>query len=160
MTRAEIENPEIIEIESVPPIEPEPVVQLAAYQVPDTKPFPAPHLEEMEPEPIVEPLEDAHEEAVEELTSPSAQFAKHNFYSIQVGAYKTKSLAQAMVNRLASKGFSGFVSLFTKNGDADLYKVRVQKFENRADALKYAKNFMARENIDYFITKVQLDATV
>ncbi len=86
--------------------------------------------------------------------NPIIKAVKSFFYTVQVGAYKTKTYAQKMISTLARKGYSAFITPFQKDEQV-LYKVNVEKFDNKEQANKFAKQFSMRENLDHFVTRVK-----
>ncbi|MBT7180534.1 MAG: DUF799 family lipoprotein [Nitrospina sp.] len=73
------------------------------------------------------------------------------FYTVQVGAYKTKAYAQSLLSKLAKKGYNAFVSRNNKK----IYRVQVAKFKNKEDAVKLAQLIQKKEKLKNFITTVQ-----
>ena len=61
-----------------------------------------------------------------------------------------------MISQLSAKGYSAFINLVQKEGGDSLYKVQLEKFQNRDAALEFAKEFKAQEKMDHFITPVYL----
>jgi cell division protein FtsN len=72
------------------------------------------------------------------------------FYTVQVGAYKTKAYAQGLSTKLLKKGYHAFI---TRNGK-DLYRVQVDKFVLKTDALKLSQKIQKTENIKTFVTQI------
>jgi len=73
------------------------------------------------------------------------------FYTVQVGAYKTKAYAQNLLNKLIKKGYNAFVTRNNKK----VYRVQVDKFKNKEDAVKLAQGIQQKEKLKNFITTVQ-----
>ncbi len=71
-----------------------------------------------------------------------------DFYTVQVGAYKTEAYAQNQLRKLVKKGYNAFV---TQN-DKRVYRVQVDRFKNKADALKLAEVIQEKEKLKNFIT--------
>ena len=59
-------------------------------------------------------------------------------YTIQIGAYKTKTNASKVVNQLSEKGYNAFITQYSKDG-ATLFKVHVEKFSDKEKAYQLAK---------------------
>jgi len=72
-------------------------------------------------------------------------------YTIQVGAYKTKTNASQMANSLSSKGYSTYIKSYLEDG-ATLFKVHVEKFSSKEQASEFANKLTNKENIATFIT--------
>ena len=68
-------------------------------------------------------------------------------YTVQVGAYKTKAYAQSLLKKLVGKGYNAFV-IHNK-----IYKVQVDKFKNKQDALELAKHIQKKEKLKNFVTR-------
>ena len=71
------------------------------------------------------------------------------FYTVQVGAYKTKAYAQNLSNKLVKKGYNAFV---TRN-NKQIYRVQVEKFKNKEDALKLAELIRKKEKLKNFVAR-------
>ncbi|KMP10723.1 hypothetical protein UZ36_06780 [Candidatus Nitromaritima sp. SCGC AAA799-C22] len=74
-------------------------------------------------------------------------------YTIQVGAYKTKTNASKMANTLSGKGYNTYVTPHTKDG-ATLFKVHVEKFDNKEQAYNLGHQLTNKENLPNFVTIV------
>ena len=74
-------------------------------------------------------------------------------YTIQVGAYKTEVNANQMVSNLLEKGYRARITPDTKNG-TPLFKVHVDKFGNKKQALKLTKKFATEESLSSFVTTI------
>ncbi len=68
-------------------------------------------------------------------------------YTVQVGAYKTKAYAQSLLKKLVGKGYNAFV---THN---KIYKVQIDKFKNKQDAIELAKHIQRKEKLKNFVTR-------
>ncbi len=88
------------------------------------------------------------------IESPIFKVVKSFIYTLQVGAYKTKSYAQKMIKTLAEKGYSAFITPSQKDQHI-LYKVNVEKFKNKEQAGKFAEQFSMRENLDHFVIRME-----
>ncbi len=69
-------------------------------------------------------------------------------YTVQVGAYKTKAYAQNLLKKLVKKGYKAFII----QDNNMIYKVRVDKFKNKQDALKLARHMREKEKLKNFVT--------
>ena len=74
------------------------------------------------------------------------------FYTIQVGAYKTKVFAEKMIHSLADKGYNAFMALVPTKDKTPLYRVRVEKFEDKKQAYQLARKLERKEHLENFIT--------
>ena len=77
-------------------------------------------------------------------------------YTIQVGAYKTETNANQMASKLSKKGYRVYIKSGTKNG-VPLFKVHVDEFDDKKQALKLAEKFTTEENFFSFVTTTDLD---
>jgi cell division septation protein DedD len=73
------------------------------------------------------------------------------FYTIQVGAYKTKVFAEKMILSLADKGYNAFMALIPTKNKAPLYRVRVEKFADKNEARQLAQKLEHTEHLKNFI---------
>jgi cell division septation protein DedD len=135
---------------SVPNTHQDPEVELASFKPVELQPLPP--ISKIEKEiPAVQERK-SNEEIVRKMPSVK-QVA--SFYSIQVGAFKAQSSAYKMISRLSAKGYSAFINTVEKGDGSNLYKVQLEKFDDKESAVQFAKDFKAQENMDNFITKVQ-----
>ena len=86
----------------------------------------------------------------------TSKLSKPRQYTIQVGAFKTKTNANQMVSNLLQKGYRAHVTSETKNGTS-LFKVHFDAFGSKSQALKFAEKFTAEENLSSFITIINLN---
>ncbi|MBT5028279.1 MAG: DUF799 family lipoprotein [Nitrospinaceae bacterium] len=89
-------------------------------------------------------------------TKPSKKLLKNStqpkkLYTVQVGAYKTKAYAQSLLGKLTKKGYNAFMTQSEKL----VYRVQVDKFKTKEDALKLAQGIREKENLKNFITLIQ-----
>ena len=84
--------------------------------------------------------------------TPVQKLKKNQFpqYTIQVGAYKTEENARQMVNRLLKKGYEAHIKSELKQ-DTPLFKVLVEKFNNKDKAYDLANKLINKENLPSFI---------
>lgn len=98
------------------------------------------------PSTVKEPIE--KKEAVEEKKQPeykkkeiakiASQIKKEptSFYSLQIGAFSNKEIAEKLKNEATAKGYDAFIKGIKSNGTF-LYKVYVGKYSTREEANKY-----------------------
>ncbi len=79
-------------------------------------------------------------------------------YTIQVGAYKTEENAHQMVNQLLKKGYKAHIKSELKHG-TPLFKVLVEKFNNKDKAYDLANKLVNKENLPNFITTTDSSPT-
>ncbi len=93
--------------------------------------------------------------AVEHKTSKKAKSRRSSvsriYYSIQVGAFKSKAQAETVKKRLQKKGYH--VSIAKSTTDKTLYKVRLGRFKNREDAKVFLRKIKDRERLDGIIVR-------
>jgi cell division septation protein DedD len=71
-------------------------------------------------------------------------------YTIQVGAYKTKAYAKKLEKSLKKKGYHAFVTRNAKK----IYRVQVDRFKNKEDALTLAQIIQTKEKLQNFVTRI------
>lgn len=74
-------------------------------------------------------------------------------YTLQVGAYQTKALAENMIRSLASKGYHTFLAML-ENGNSTLYKVQVERFQDMDRAMMFSKELENREHLHAIMIKI------
>jgi len=74
-------------------------------------------------------------------------------YTIQVGAYKTKVNAERMMRTLTDKGYKAYITPHAKSGTT-IFKVNVEKFENKEHAYSLARTLTQKENLKNFVVAV------
>ncbi len=74
---------------------------------------------------------------------------KLRLYTIQVGAYKTKAYAKKLEQSLKRKGYDVFVTRNAKK----IYRVQVNRFNSKEDAVKLAQRIQTREKLKNFVTR-------
>ena len=74
---------------------------------------------------------------------------KTQLYTIQVGAYKTKAHARKLERSLKRKGYDVFI---TRNGK-NIYRVQVDRFASKEDAIKLAHRIQIKEKLKNFVTR-------
>ena len=74
---------------------------------------------------------------------------KTQLYTIQVGAYKTIAHARKLERSLKRKGYDVFI---TRNGK-NIYRVQVDRFKSKEDAIKLAHRIQIKEKLKNFVTR-------
>ena len=74
---------------------------------------------------------------------------KTQLYTIQVGAYKTIAHARKLEQSLKRKGYDVFI---TRNGK-NIYRVQVDRFKSKEDAIKLAHRIQIKEKLKNFVTR-------
>ena len=70
-------------------------------------------------------------------------------YTIQVGAYKTKAYAKKLERSLKKKGYDAFVTRSAKQ----IYRVQVDRFNSKEDAIEFAQRIQSKEKLKNFVTR-------
>ncbi len=74
------------------------------------------------------------------------------FYTIQVGAYKNQAYALKMERLLKKKGYEAFVTRGRKN----IYRVQIDRFDSKEDAVTMAQSILSKEKLKNFVTRLKL----
>ena len=70
-------------------------------------------------------------------------------YTIQVGAYKTEAYAIKLEQSLKRKGYDAFVTRNAKK----IYRVQVDRFNSKEEAIKLAQRIQTKEKLRNFVTR-------
>jgi DedD protein len=73
-------------------------------------------------------------------------------YTIQVGSYPEKAMAEEETKNMKKRGYAAFLVASEIPEKGKWYRVRVGSFANRQSAEKLAKELKSKEGIDGFIT--------
>ena len=95
---------------------------------------------------IQPPIDAQKSEEKIKLSESTNNSLKLKFFTVQVGAYKKKTYAQTLLNKLLKKGYKAFL---VREGT---YKVQVDKFKNLQDAQQLARHILEKEKIKNFVT--------
>jgi cell division septation protein DedD len=76
---------------------------------------------------------------------------KKNIFSVQVGAFKVKKNALALVERLKQKGYDAFTHKEEQSQKEPFHRVLIGKFEKRSSALELSKIILTKEDMKSFI---------
>lgn len=82
------------------------------------------------------------------VTSDSGRFA------VQVGAYRERLNSDAMVQKLAARGFESYVVEIQREGQPPLFAVRVGRFGDRASAAKAASALRSRAGVSVVVLSI------
>jgi cell division septation protein DedD len=77
----------------------------------------------------------------------SSQPPLKSFHSVQLGAFKNEDTAQALTKRFREKGYDAFTLLGVTKDGSSIYRVLVNKFEERKAAQKLAQEIQSNEEI-------------
>ena len=78
-------------------------------------------------------------------------------YTIQIGAYAARSLAESLLARMQAKGYAVDMTADPDASGKQLFKVRLGQYASRAEATQAAVAFHQKEKLPYFITKSGID---
>jgi len=77
------------------------------------------------------------------------------FYSVQIGAFSKKEIAEKLKDNAISKGYKAFIKDYKTNGEI-LYKVYVGKYSTKEEAKKYITQIAKDLNVEHpFITEIK-----
>ena len=77
------------------------------------------------------------------------------FYSVQIGAFSKKEIAEKLKDNAISKGYKAFIKDYKTNGEI-LYKVYVGKYSTKEEAKKYVTQIAKDLNVEHpFITEIK-----
>ena len=83
---------------------------------------------------------------------PSRPEASKVRYTIQVGSYEEKAMAEEEVRTMKQRGYAAFFVATDIPDKGKWYRVRVGSFSNKSAAEKLAKELQVKEGISSFIT--------
>jgi cell division septation protein DedD len=69
------------------------------------------------------------------------------FYSVQLGAFRDEEMAQALTKKFREKGYDAFTQPGVTKGRSPIYRVLVNKYEDRKAAQKMAGEIQTREQV-------------
>ncbi len=82
------------------------------------------------------------------LTSESpSQPPRKPFYSVQLGAFKNEDKAEALTKKFRERGYNTFTQPGVTKDGSSIYRVLVNKYEERKAAKKLAEEIQSREEI-------------
>lgn len=77
------------------------------------------------------------------------------FYSIQIGAFSKKDVAEKLKDTAITKGYKAFIKDYKANGEI-LYKVYVGKYSSKEEAKRYISQIAKDLNVEHpFITEIK-----
>ncbi len=83
------------------------------------------------------------------LSSESgSQPPRKPFYSVQLGAFKNEDRAEALAKKFREKGYNAFTQPGVTKDTAPIYRVLVNKLEDRKAAKKLAVEIQSREQVE------------
>lgn len=91
-------------------------------------------------------------QAAKKETAPAKTAAPKLRYTIQVGSYPEKAMADDEARNMKKKGYAAFVVATDLADKGKWFRVRIGSFSNKQSAEKLAKELKSKEGIDGFIT--------
>jgi DedD protein len=85
-------------------------------------------------------------------TAPEKSAVSKLRYTIQVGSYPEKAMADEEARNMKKKGYAAFVVATDLAEKGKWFRVRIGSFSNKQSAEKLAKELKSKESIDGFIT--------
>ena len=85
-------------------------------------------------------------------TAPARTGAPKFRYTIQIGSYPEKAMADDEARNMKKRGYAAFVVATDLADKGKWFRVRIGSFSNKLSADKLAKELKSKENIDGFIT--------
>jgi hypothetical protein len=76
-------------------------------------------------------------------------------FTVQVGAFKNASYAEALMAWLKEKGYSAYLTLSVSREGEKLYKVCIGKFTEREKAKTLSEKIRSSESLEAFVTVLQ-----
>ena len=80
-------------------------------------------------------------------------------YTIQVGSFLEKKYAKTLIEKLEEKGYEAFMDQ-VENGKKFWYKVQIDRFKNKKDAVWFANKIQKSESLKYFITTTDVPSSI
>jgi len=80
-------------------------------------------------------------------------------YTIQVGSFLEKDNATTLVEKLEGKGYEAYMAQ-VGNGKKFWYKVQIDRFKNKKDAIWFANKIQESESLKYFITTTDAPSSI
>lgn len=74
-----------------------------------------------------------------------------SIYAVQLGVYKNRANATALVQKYKQKGYDAYIQKITTADKGILYKVLIGKFESRRKAVELSRSIRNKENISTII---------
>ena len=88
-------------------------------------------------------------------TSLQSQKSSDTIFTVQVGAFKNHSYAEALIARLKEKGYSAYITLSGSREGEKLHKVFIGKFFEREKAKTLSEKIKNSEGFQTFVTSLQ-----
>lgn len=103
------------------------------------------------PKETVKPIEKLPVKPEQKPSDTTAQKTPGKFYSVQIGAFKNMSNAEAVVTQQKEKGFDAFIHKTVLKNKTTLYRVLIGKHTNRKEAVETSKNISTKDKAVVYI---------
>lgn len=90
-----------------------------------------------------------------EEKSPLLQKPKEAIFTVQVGAFRNASYAEALATWLKDKGYNAYITATGSKEGEKLYKVYIGKFSKREKAKTLSEKIKSSEGLQAFVTSLQ-----
>jgi len=87
-------------------------------------------------------------------TSLQSQKSSDTIFTVQAGAFKNHSHAEALIARLKEKGYSAYITLSGSKEGEKLHKVFIGKFFEREKAKTLSEKIKNSEGLQTFVTSL------
>jgi DNA-binding response OmpR family regulator/outer membrane biosynthesis protein TonB len=114
-------------------------------------PKPEPTAPSEKPKETVKPIEKLTVKPEQKPSDTTAQKTTGKFYSVQIGAFKNMSNAEAVVKQQKEKGVDAFIHKTVSKNKTTLYIVLIGKHTNRKEALQTANNISTKDKAVVYI---------
>lgn len=128
-----------------------PSVMPSQTTTPAVTPKPVPSVPSEKPNETVKPIEKLPVKPEQKSSDTTAQKTPGKFYSVQIGAFKNMSNAEAVVKQQKEKGLDAFIHKTVSKNKTTLYAVLIGKHANRKDALEAANKISVKDKAVVYI---------
>jgi cell division septation protein DedD len=113
---------------------------------------PSPQGQQQQGEPLAEPKPGVTKDVPEETpATASKEKLGKPVYSVQIGAFRSEGVADALAKSYMGKGYEAFTQKGTTKDNATVYRVLIGQYENRKEAQRLAGMILAQEKIDTIV---------
>jgi cell division septation protein DedD len=88
-------------------------------------------------------------------TSLQSQNPSDTIYTVQAGAFKNSSHAEALIARLKEKGYTAYITLSGAKNGGNLHKVCIGKFAKKEEAKTLSEKIRNSEGLQTFVTSLR-----
>jgi cell division septation protein DedD/FixJ family two-component response regulator len=114
---------------------------------------PPPQGQQQQGEPLAEPKPEVTKEVPEETLAAASKGkpAGKPVYSVQIGAFRSEGVADALAKSYEGKGYEAFTQKGATKDNATVYRVLIGQYENRKEAQRLAGKIKTQEKIDTIV---------